>query len=114
MSTTNGSHGYDVSYPDPVVEQLNRWADLAGRVGQRSAYIDALREMRQRLVADPRNWGDPVRELRGMAATYYRRVGSVLIVTYAVHNTRPVVFVQRVWLTPGSQMAEAETDQSPN
>lgn len=110
MSTTNGSHGDDVSYPDPVVEQLNRWADLAGRVGQRSAFIDAVREMRQRLVADPRKWGDPLRELRGMAATYFRRCGPVLIVAYAVHHTRPVVFVQQVWLTPGSPLADAEFD----
>ena len=108
--TQNGSPGYDATYPIAVLERLDRWDILAERLGRWQDYLDALLEMRRRLTTDPRDWGDPVRELRGMDATFFRRVGPVLIVTYAVHNARPVVFVQQVRLTPGSPMQDAEHD----
>jgi hypothetical protein len=89
------------------------WGNLATRTGFRASYADALRELQLQLSTDPRGWGDPVRELHGMAATYYRRYGPVLMVFYAVHNARPVVFVQRVVLTPGSPLADADDDPAP-
>ena len=110
MATTTGSPGYDVSYPPTVLERLDRWIVLAERLGRRQEYLGTLLEMRQRLTANPRDWGDPVRDLRGMDATYFRHTDRVLIVTYAVHNVQPVVFVQQVRLTPGSPMQDAEHD----
>jgi hypothetical protein len=110
MSSTNGTPGYEVSYLAPVHEALNGWKRLAVQLDLQSAFIAAIREVGERLARDPRDWGDPLRELRGMNATYYRHYGPVLVVTYAVHNVRPVVFVQQVWLTPGSPMQHADGD----
>lgn len=60
-----------------------------------------------RLRHGPRGWGDPLRDLPGMDVTVFRRYGPVLMVFYAVHRARPVVLVQRVYLTPGSPLADA-------
>jgi len=108
--TNNGSPQFDVSYPSLVLERLDRWADLARRVGLGQRLADAIREMRDRLPHDPRSWGDPIRDLRGMNAVLYRHYGPVLTVTYAVHNVRNVVFAHQVWLTPGSPLEDAESD----
>lgn len=110
MATSNGSPGYEVSYLAPVHAALERWKELAVRTGFRGAFADAIREMDERLHHEPRNWGDPLRDLRGMNATLYRRYGPVLIVSYAVHTVRNVVFVQQVWLTPGSPLWDTEID----
>lgn len=45
-----------------------------------------------------------------MKANLFRRYGPVLMVFYAVHDERPVVLVQRIVLTPGSPLADAEVD----
>lgn len=45
-----------------------------------------------------------------MNATYFRHYDPILVVTYAVHNVRNVVFVQQVWLTPGSALQNADGD----
>ena len=113
MPPANNGSGplrYDVSYPGLVLERLDRWADLARRYGLGQRLADAIREMRHRLSHDPRGWGDPLRDLRGMNATLYRRYGPVLLVTYGVHNASRVVFVQQVWLTPRSPLWDAEID----
>lgn len=110
MSTSNGAQGYEVSYLAPVHAALKEWKELAVRLGLRAIFAAALKEMEDRLHHDPREWGDPLRDLRGMDATYFRHYGPVLVVTYAVHNVRPVVFVQQVWLTPGSPLQNAEHD----
>ena len=108
--TNNGSQRFDVAYPGVVLERLDRWADLAGQLDLKLAPADAIREMRSQLVHHPRSWGDPVRDLRGMDAVFYRHYGPILLVTYAVHNVRPAAFVQGVWLTPGSALDLADSD----
>lgn len=110
MSSPNGTPPYDVSYLANVHEALKRWKELAVRLGRRIAFADAIREMDDELRRDPRGWGDPLRDLRGMNATFFRHYGPVLVVTYAVHNVRPVVIVQQVWLTPGSPLQNADGD----
>ena len=110
MSASQNAPDHEVSYLAQVRERLTAWKALAIRLGRANEFAAAIREMEDRLHTDPRDWGDPVRELRGMDATFFRRVGPVLIVTYAVHNARPVVFVQQVRLTPGSPMQDAEHD----
>lgn len=59
--TNNGLPEFDVSYPTAVLEQLDRWADLARRIGLQLQYLQAIREMRRRLPHDPREYGDPLR-----------------------------------------------------
>lgn len=108
--TNNGSPRFNVSLPGTVLDQLARWTEFALSLGLSQRLSDAIREMRDMLRTDPRGWGDPVRDLRGMDATFYRHYGPVLVVTYAVHNVRPVVFVQQVWLTPGSPLQDADGD----
>ena len=110
MSSPNGTPHFDVSYLPAVHAALNEWKDLAVRLGRLLSFADAIREMDDELRRDPRGWGDPVRDLRGMNATFSRHSGRVLVVTYAVHAVRPVVFVQQVWLTPGSPLQNADGD----
>ena len=114
MSSPNGKPPYEVSYLATVHEALNRWKKLAVRLGRRLAFADAIRDMDDELRRDPRGWGDPLRDLRGMNATFFRHYDPVLVVTYAVHNVRPVVFVQQVWLTPGSPLQNADGDPPLN
>lgn len=107
MSSTNGAERYAVGYSAAHLEQLRGWGELAKTTGHGASYLAAVREMRERLERDPRQWGDPLRPMAGMKVELFRRYGPVLMVFYAVHTERRVVIVQQIVLTPGSPLANA-------
>ena len=113
MASTNGAEKYAVGYSAAHVEQLRVWGELAKSMGQGPSYLNAVREMRERLERDPRQWGDQLRSLPAMKVDLFRKYGPVLMVFYAVHTERRVVIVQQLVLTPGSPMANAEDDPPP-
>jgi hypothetical protein len=92
------------SYPHAVLNKLRTWGHLAIRLGLYAEFMRALREVEERLSADPEAWGDPQRDLRHLHLTVYHRYGPLLIVKYAVHIDGSPVFVLDVLLTPGTPL----------
>lgn len=55
----------------------------------------ALRQIENELSTRPREWGDPVSNYPAAALTTYRRLHDDLAVSYAVHDTEPVLWITR-------------------
>lgn len=93
-----------VSYAHVVREKLRDGTAVAARIGSRGELAAAVREMDDRLRTDPEAWGDPVKDLRALRLAVYHRYGRLLTVKYAVHIDGTPVFVQNVFLTPGTDL----------
>jgi hypothetical protein len=106
MSTGNGQSGYAVSYPPPVLDQLQQWAVLAAAAGLTGEYAAFLLELRDRLKYGPAGWADSGWSVGEPATTVYCRYTRLVTVFYAVAEDLRAVVVQRVVLTPGSPLAE--------
>lgn len=97
----------NVVYQAAVRDKLTRWGAVAVLIGMRDSFLAAIRAIEERLRADPEEWGDPVRDFRGLRLTMYHHYGPLLIVKYAVHIDGTPVFVMDVQLTPGTLLADA-------
>lgn len=85
-------------------------ARLAGRaeeVGLRELYLDVLRLILECLETQPREWGDPYENYRGLNAVRYGRtvLPANIRVKYTVHNTEPLVWITSIVALPGSPFA---------
>jgi hypothetical protein len=106
MAAGNGSLPYSVAFPQPLLDQLRAWADEAKRLGVGVEFLAVLREIRQRLKTDPKEWGDRLRsypvinafEMRGMIPKW-------LLVWYGVHEQARQVVVRQLLPAPGSPLS---------
>src|SRR5262245_15027642 len=73
------------------LKHLQRDALKAGRVDE---FLAALQSVYERLRVDPLNFGEPLYRLPALKLSI--RVGGVspLIVSFGVHETRPLVFIR--------------------
>ncbi len=110
MSTSGGDPPFTVSYAAGVIDLLRGWEQTARSIGMGRQFRKAIRDAELELQTRPREWGDPQFDFSHLSMTVYQRSGPILIVRYAVHATRPVVFVREVVLTPGSRLAEERQD----
>jgi hypothetical protein len=96
----NGA-GYRVVYPEGVRQQVRNMRASLPSVEARRRFDHTVRTIHQRLRNDPLVFGEPVRHLD--AAQLNLRLGGVapLVVRFAVHDTRPLVFVVEVFLLSG-------------
>jgi hypothetical protein len=72
--------------------------DRAGEIGRRPEIERSIAFIVDRLVRDPRGWGDPVRDLRHAKLTEYHGRHDNFLAVYAVHERVPMVFLSQ--LTP--------------
>ena len=72
MAAGNGSLSYSVSFPQPLLAQLRMWAEEAKRLGAGTDFLEAVRQMNQRLKTDPTKWGDPLWEYQTINAAELR------------------------------------------
>lgn len=73
------------------LKQRQREAVQAGR-GER--FLVALRSIGERLRTDPLNFGEPQYRLPALRLHVYQGVVAPLVVDYAVHEDRPLVFIR--------------------
>ena len=101
MSSSPSEKTYRVDY-SRVVPTLRYLSYLSKRLGFALALAESLREINRQLQHDPVAWGDPLWDLKGMNAKYFRGWDKLLIAYYAVHVKEPVVMVQRIERNPFS------------
>jgi len=100
MTGSNGEQPrFHVSAIGPASEayrDIQRRAELAGG----SDRVEAVfREIVRRLKYDPREFGEPMYELRVMHMQVRKAAIDPLYVEYGVHNEQPVVVIRRVrWI----------------
>jgi len=87
---------WKVVYPKRVLNEFEdlyraaKDADLVDEVERAAKIID------NRLRSDPIKFGDPCYTLPGMDLDLYVRAVSPLVVYYAVHRSKEIVFVKRI------------------
>jgi hypothetical protein len=87
---------FRVVYPGPVLQGFRELCREAQRIGRLADVEEASQIIEDQLRRQPREFGDPCFPLGKMQADVYVRAVSPLIIYYAVHRTRNVVFVRSV------------------
>jgi hypothetical protein len=76
-------------------QQIEGLLRIADQRGLRALLLGALREMRERLQSNPREWGDPYKNYPSLNAVRYGRtiLPAQLRVSYSVHDTERIVWI---------------------
>jgi hypothetical protein len=85
---------YRVVYPESVRAALKDLRIKAIRKGIGREFLLALRTIDERLRSDPLGFGDPWYRLPASKLRVMTRVVSPLVVGYAVHGEKSLVFVR--------------------
>lgn len=96
----NGIPAFRVVTPEEARGQLKDWGKLAAEAGLLPAYLDDLKLLNIRLGRRPKSFGDPIYDFKNARLCLYRGLTGFLVVTYAVHTSRPLVFVRSIRLRP--------------
>lgn len=57
-----------------------------------------------RIINDPRGWGDPVRNFRHAQLVEYHGRHADFLAVYAVHERIPIVFLMQLSPLPGNRL----------
>ncbi len=97
---------FTVATSQHLLDRIRAWATAATARGLRSEFLDALKEMNERLEADPVGWGDLLREYVQIDAVEMRgMIPRWLLVWYGVHDRARQVVVRDILPAPGSLLA---------
>lgn len=86
---------FEVQMSDDLREHIRELLRRAAARGIGAAFRNAVQSVLTALRDDPREAGDPLRNLRGLSSVLYRISRKELIVHYTVHNRIPMVTVWR-------------------
>ena len=107
MAMGNGIPAFRVVTPEGARAQLRDWGKVATEAGLLAAYLDDLKLLNIRLGRRPKSFGDPIYDYKNARLCLYRGLTNFLVVHYAVHVARPLVFVQSVRLRPDRPLGES-------
>ena len=98
---------FSVGLVGQAVAQFERLTARAESLDLRDWLNAVYRQIIETLRASPREWGDPIRNYRGLNATGYKRaiLSAGLWVEYAVHNTDALVWISKVIVLEDSPFA---------
>ena len=91
---TNGGP-YDIDWSRAVVRTLRRLMRQAIQQGRAESFLAALRQIGRRLEQSPNRFGEPLYRLPGMRLQVRSAVVRPVVVHFAVHEDRPLVFIRR-------------------
>jgi hypothetical protein len=77
-------------------EQIRYLRDVADLIGSRESLHRTMTLIESALLGSPREWGDPIHNLSGLDMVVYRRFFAELVIVYAVHETRPLVWLHSI------------------
>jgi hypothetical protein len=92
-SSPNGAE-CRVIYPEKVRNDIKTLAQRAKAKGLGTKFVAALKFINDQLRLAPKSFGDPVYRLPALQLTVHNRVYEPLIVAYAVHKHKLLVFVR--------------------
>jgi hypothetical protein len=82
---------YEVGMSQALLERIERLSRLAASRGISEAFDSAVDRIMQMLRMSPRESGDPIRNLRGLAMTQFRIYYGGLIADYSIDDRIPMV-----------------------
>lgn len=86
--------GYVVRLAEQTRDKLKQQHLEAAQTGKGPQFLAALRQIIQRLQTDPLTFGEPQYRLPALKLSLRHAVVSPLVVDYAVHEDRPLVFIR--------------------
>lgn len=92
---------YQISSIGHVDKNIRRFQRQASRQGRGEQFLTALKYIYQQLQNDPHALGDPVYRLSSLRLQIYICSLRPLVMYYAVHEDRPLVFITDVKLMAG-------------
>jgi len=93
---------YRVIYSESVRSTLVDLHRRAALLGLEQTVVAAAKAIDEHLRTDPMAFGDLNFSLREMKLDVFARVFPPLVVYYAVHKTKKLVFVKRIQPAPGA------------
>jgi len=99
-SSANGERSYRVGFSDLIRQELRRLVRRAVREGRGAQFHEALRIILSRLASNPKDLGEPLYRLANLHLQVRQVAVRPLVVDFAVHEDRPVVFIKTVALLP--------------
>ena len=94
----NGRLSYEIHGSGVIADALRQIQRQAAREGRGPQILAALRLIRQRLQRDPNKVGEPLYRLASLRLQVRTVVIGPLLVHFAVHEARPLVFLKGVKL----------------
>jgi hypothetical protein len=89
---------YEIRLSAHIKETIKQLHQQAAQQGRGHQFLDALRLIRDRLQRAPQQFGEPLFRLPALKLVPYQAIISPVVVDYAVHQERPLVFVRGVKL----------------
>jgi hypothetical protein len=99
----NGATGYQVTYSGLVQQEVMQLRAGLGGAEEVRRFDAALRVIHSRLRTDPTVFGEHQYSLSHLQATVREAAVRPLVVSFAVHDTLPVVFVRWFKLLGGNK-----------
>jgi hypothetical protein len=96
MTTQGNGHPgrYTVTTSETTKALLAQLSSQARQTGTSQQFLAALREIGQRLRNDPLNFGEPQYRLPALRLLVCQAIVRPLVVDFAVHEDRPLVFIR--------------------
>ena len=94
----NGRRSYEIHGSGVIAEAVREIQRRAEREGRGLRVLTALRILKDRLQQDPNEVGEPLYRLAALRLQVRTVVIGPLLVHFAVHEARPLVFLKGVKL----------------
>jgi hypothetical protein len=99
-SSTNGERSYRVGFSGLIRQELRKLLRQAVWEGRGPQFHEALRNIFDRLVSDPKHLGEPLYRLTTLRLQVRQVAVRPLVIDFAVHDDYPLVFIKTVALLP--------------
>ena len=96
MSSSGNGHFFSVHLSHHVRDRVKNLQFEELEKGKGLRFLHALRAIYDHLRKEPTTFGNPLYRLPAMDLTVYSAVVSPLVVYFAVHQTKPLVFVKGI------------------
>lgn len=95
---------YELDLSGSLKDRVRQMIDRADLLGAGTSVRNSIAEILRSLIHEPREWGDPIHNLRhAKLVEYHGRCGDFLVV-YAVHYRIPMVFMNEIIPLPNNPL----------
>jgi hypothetical protein len=99
-SSTNGEPPYRVVISQAIAEEVARLQHRASQEGRGEQFLLALQTISDALIHRPRELGEPLYQLNALRLNVRHVAIHPIVIHFAVHKDRPLVFIKAVDLLP--------------
>jgi len=108
---SNGHGSFRVSISTVIISRIKQVLRTAGKMGDKSRFLQALKQINERLENDPGSFGEPLFFLKGLGLEMRLAAVPPLAVTFGVNYAARTVFVSKIKAT--SQAGTEEQNSPP-